>query len=98
MYMRFAVSKRYSIAEARGQLPRLLYAVEAGERVEITRRGKPVAVVLSIEDYKRLTGPTRTFAEAYEAWLATVEDADRELPAEYWDELRDRSEGREVAL
>jgi prevent-host-death family protein len=98
MYMRSSVPKKYSIAEARGQLPRLLYAVEAGEQIEITRRGKPVAVVLSIEDYKRLTGPTRSFAEAYEAWQATVTDADRELPAEYWDELRDRSEGREVEL
>jgi len=98
MYMRCGVSKKYSIAEARGQLPRLLYAVEAGEQVEITRRGKPVAVVLSIEDYKRLTGPTRSFAEAYEAWQESVEDEDRQLPVEYWDELRDRSEGREVEL
>lgn len=33
----------YSVAEAKDKLPALLNAVERGEAVTITRRGKPVA-------------------------------------------------------
>jgi len=93
-----AMTKKYSVAEARGQLPRLLHAVEAGEQVEITRRGKSVAVVISMEDYKRLAGPTKSFAEAYKSWRQSVSDEDLDLDPGYWDSLRDRSPGRDVKL
>lgn len=43
-----------SIAEAKNQLPALIHQVEAGEAVTITRRGKPVAVVVSVEVYEHL--------------------------------------------
>lgn len=43
-----------SIAEAKTQLTRLIHAVEHGEPVHITRRGKPVAVLLSEVEYERL--------------------------------------------
>ena len=36
-----------SIADARNRLPALVHQAEAGEAVTITRRGKPVAVVIS---------------------------------------------------
>lgn len=42
-----------SIAEAKNQLPALIHRAEAGEAVTITRRGKPVAVVVSAELYDR---------------------------------------------
>lgn len=37
---------RYSLAEAKARLSELIHKVEAGETVEITRRGKPVAKVV----------------------------------------------------
>jgi len=43
-----------SIAEAKTQLTRLIHQVERGEAVHITRRGKPVAVLLSEDKYRRL--------------------------------------------
>jgi prevent-host-death family protein len=43
--------KRYTIAQARDQLARLVHEVEADGPVEITRRGKPVAVLVSVTDY-----------------------------------------------
>lgn len=43
-----------SIAEAKNRLPALIHQVEAGEAVTITRRGKPVAVVVSVEAYEQL--------------------------------------------
>jgi prevent-host-death family protein len=35
-----------TVSEARAALPRLLTRVDAGEEITITRRGKPVAVVV----------------------------------------------------
>ncbi len=43
-----------SIAEAKTQLTRLISQAELGEAVHITRRGKPVAVLLSESEYARL--------------------------------------------
>jgi prevent-host-death family protein len=37
--------------EARNQLPRLLEAAEAGRSTVITKRGRPVAALVPIEDY-----------------------------------------------
>lgn len=43
-----------SIADAKNRLPALIHQAEAGQPVTITRRGKPVAVVVSVEDYEHL--------------------------------------------
>ena len=42
-----------SIANAKNHLTRLIHEVERGEPVHITRRGKPVAVLLSEDEYAR---------------------------------------------
>lgn len=43
----------YSLAEAKAQLSAIIDRVEAGERVEIKRRGRPVAVVMPIAQPKQ---------------------------------------------
>lgn len=43
-----------SVAEAKIQLTRLIHRAESGETAHITRRGKPVAVLLSEDEYARL--------------------------------------------
>ena len=48
------MAHRYSVAEARAHLPSILVQAEAGEAVELTRRGRPVAVVLSHEAFERV--------------------------------------------
>ena len=92
------MTKKYSVAEARKQLSKLLHDVEGGQPVEITRRGNSVAVVLSLADYQRLANVTGAFGEAYASWRRTVEEADLEMPDDYFDSLRDHSVGREVDL
>jgi len=47
--------KRVSVAEAKNTLPALLHEAEAAP-VEIVRRGKPVAVILSRVSYDKLQG------------------------------------------
>jgi len=49
------VARTYSIAEARDQLPSLVRDAEQGASVSLTRRGKPVAVLLSVAAHALLT-------------------------------------------
>jgi prevent-host-death family protein len=48
------MTKKVSVAEAKGKLPSIIHEVERGSRVEITRHGKPVAVMVPTSDYDRL--------------------------------------------
>lgn len=50
-----------SVAEAKSKLSELLKRVEAGEKVTITRRGKPVAVLSPSEKVDRPFPPRGEF-------------------------------------
>jgi prevent-host-death family protein len=61
--------KTVSIAQARDSLAELLYEAEEGRPVQVTRRGKAVAVLLSETEYERLLGSARPdFAGWALAW------------------------------
>jgi len=60
------VSKSYSIAQAKNLLGRLVHEAEEGSPVELTRRGRPVAMVVSVPEFERLSRPRRLFAALYE--------------------------------
>lgn len=53
------MEKDYTIAEAKQDLPAIVHEVERTGRARITRRGRPVAVVLSIAEYERLQSTRR---------------------------------------
>lgn len=77
--------RHYSVADAKNRLPAVLREAEAGEPIEITRHGKPVAVVLSIDAWRRLQAPRADLWAAYEAWRAggpALTDADVEALAD----------------
>ncbi len=90
--------KSYSIADARKNLPSIVDQAESGGEVQLTRRGRPVAVVLSVPEYERLTGRRVRFRDAYRAFLAKHSLKEFGLDREFVESLRDRSEGREVEL
>jgi antitoxin Phd len=46
--------KTYSIAEARHNLAAIVHEAERQSPVALTRRGEPVAVLLSIQEYQPL--------------------------------------------
>jgi len=48
------MSTTYTIAEARDQLSRVVHQAEEVGPVELTRRGRTVAVVVSAAEYERL--------------------------------------------
>ena len=101
MYMSKAAPKKaipesYSIAEARDQLPRLVHHTEREGPIELTRRGRAVAVILSVLEYRRLTEKPDLF-EAYSSWRQKVDPA--VLPDEdLFADVRDKSAGRKVRL
>jgi prevent-host-death family protein len=85
----------FSIAEARNQLARLVHDVERGFPVELTRRGKRVAVLLSADRYDRAVRGKRSFWDALTAYR---EKADLALlnADEAYKDVRDQSVGRNV--
>lgn len=97
MYI-YDMTKRYSIAEARSNLPSIVDQAEAGQEIELTRRGKAVAVVVSLRDYARLRGERPRFSEAYQQFLATHALSEVGLEDDFFAETRDTTVGRDVAL
>lgn len=88
----------FSVAEARRTLPSLIRDAERGEAVRLTRRGKPVAVLIGYEEFERLASGARDFAEAYEKFLRSYPLAELDIdPDEVFRDVRDKSLGREVS-
>ncbi|MCC7352334.1 MAG: type II toxin-antitoxin system Phd/YefM family antitoxin [Anaerolineae bacterium] len=88
--------KRYSIAEARNNLAAIVHDVERSALVELTRRGEPVAVLLSMQEYKRLLPRKTGFWQAYMAFRDTTDLQELRIEPEVFAGLRDSSPGREV--
>jgi prevent-host-death family protein len=92
------MAKRYSIAEARKNLPSLVDAAQSGSDVELTRRGKPLAVVISVEKYARLSSRRESFVDAYAKFRSEFPEGRVGIHVRFLHSLRDRSRGRKVAL
>lgn len=84
--------KQYSIAQARSSLPSLVHAAEQGEPVELTRRGRAVAVILSVIEYQKLTGRKPDF---YESILGWRKEHESDLDDEPFVAERDRAPGKD---
>ena len=92
------MQKQFSIAEAKNKLPTIVHSVENGPSVELTRRGKPVAVLLSIQEYERLSRKYTGFWRAVSQYRQKLEAEGIEISDGDFKGLRDRSSGREVGL
>ncbi len=95
------MSTSYSIARARNKFTELIRQVEEqDEPVQVTRRGEPVAVILSQEEYERLLANQlrQDFWQAYQSWRQEWLVDQLEDEADPFVDARDRSSGREVNL
>lgn len=91
----------YSIAEARDQLARIVYDAEAGQIVRLTRRGKPVAVLVSVEEYERLSAKATppSLWQAIMSFRDQYRVADGAYEADAFEGVRElRDSGRAVEL
>jgi prevent-host-death family protein len=86
--------RRVAIADAKNKLTSLIHDVENGTKIELTRHGHPVAVLLSIGDFALVRGGRSGFSAAclsfrqkYRAGLLSESDWDANA-------LRDKTPGR----
>jgi prevent-host-death family protein len=84
--------KRVSVAEAKNRLPALIHEAEQTP-VEIVRRGKPVAVLMSRAAFERIRGRGPDAWQALERWRASVDLESLDL-VDVFDGVRDRWRGR----
>jgi prevent-host-death family protein len=87
---------QFSIAEAKNRLPTIIHYVEKRPYVKLTRRGKPVAVLLSIREYERLSCKYTGFWSAVSEFRRKIDDEGIEISDRDFKGLRDLSAGREV--
>ena len=90
------MTHQYSIAQARDRFTRIVQEAEAGEPIQITRRGKPVAVVLSQEAYQHLTSTQNPFGENLDSFRKTYQIEELEIDPDQVFDVRDSTLGREV--
>jgi len=88
--------KSYSIAAARERFAEVVDRAASGTPVRISRRGKPVAVLVAATWFDaQERGPT-TFWEAYQAFRKELERTGIDLrPDEVFEGVRDKSPGRD---
>jgi prevent-host-death family protein len=92
------MSHKYSIAQARSNLPTIVDQAESGIEVELTRRGEPVAVVVSSREFERLRGRRVHFADAYGRFLRKYSLEEIGVEGDFAASTRDRTTGRKVSL
>lgn len=88
-----------SIAETKDNLPKYIHEVETGNDICITRHGKDVAMLVSMQRYKeKFTEEDDGVYGAIMAWRGQLDDKDEELwtDAEI-DALRDKSPVRDFS-
>lgn len=87
----------YSIAEARNHFAEIVHDLKHVSRIEVTRRGRPVAILISVEEFEMLRAGNVTFTSAYEAFRNTYDLAKEEIDPGVFEGLRDASSGREMS-
>jgi len=92
------MTHRYSIAEARSSLPRIVHQAEAGVEIQLTRRGKPVAAVVALRVLERLRGDRPRFGTAYQDFLKQYPLDEVGLDDDPFSRSRGKSAGRRVSL
>lgn len=90
--------EQYSIAEARNRFTEIVRMAENGKPVRLFRRGKAVAVVLSIREYQQLVKPGDFWAPLVK-FREQMERGEREgIEPDALAGVRDRSPGRDAGL
>lgn len=85
---------QYTISEAKNRLPALIHSLDKGPIVKLTRHGRPVAVLLSIQEYERLIQQKEGFWTALKAFRRKVSIEEIEISSKDFDGLRDDFPGR----
>lgn len=88
------MAKHYSIAEARDQLPALVHEAERGKHIQLTRRGKAVALLISVADYNQLLARRVDVWDKLQDFRAKHRLTDNSDISDVFENVRDGSPGR----
>lgn len=86
--------KQFSIAEAKNRLPAIVHSVEDGAAIALPRRGKPVVVIISTQEYELLSQGGEGFLTALNNLRQNLTHEDFTISGSDFAGLRDRSPGR----
>jgi prevent-host-death family protein len=87
---------RYSIAEARNRFAEIVHDLKRVPHIEVTRRGRPVAILISIEEFERLRAGGASFWSSYSAFRDEHDLTKEGIEPEIFGGLREPSPGREM--
>jgi len=90
--------KSLSIADARNRLAKVVHDVETGPHVELTRRGRPVAMIVSVREFETLAGARGSFASALRRFRKAHDLQNAGVGRSFLRGLRDDSPGRTVKI
>ncbi|MFI5300561.1 MAG: type II toxin-antitoxin system prevent-host-death family antitoxin [Polyangiales bacterium] len=90
--------RKVALADARDHLTLIVRDVERGQYVTLTRRGEPVAMILSCSEFDRLKNAKPSLVDALHAWRKGAPADFEGLSPDEVQGARDRSEGRPVKL
>jgi antitoxin Phd len=82
------VEDQYTIAEAKNKLPSIVHSVEQGVPVKLTRHGRPVAVLLSIDQFDRLSRKREGYWRALRSFRKRLEKEELLVSEEDFEGLR----------
>ena len=90
--------KTSTIAEAKNNLSSLIHQLEVDEPIHLTRYGKPVAVMMSENQYQKLSSPPKSLNSAILKWRSQLdEESDVGLTDSELNAIRKESAGREFS-
>jgi prevent-host-death family protein len=79
-------------------LASIVHEVEKGAPVELTRRGKPVAVIVSVNEFRRVSRAKTGFFDACQEFRRRMGLEKLGIGSDVFEGVRDRSVGRDVSL
>lgn len=90
--------KTSTIADAKSQFSQLIHQLDDNEPIQLTRYGKPVAVILSQARYQSLIQPDKKLHQAIMSWRNQLDvEADIGLTDAELDDLRSKDSGRDFS-
>ena len=92
------MNKHFSIEEAKVKLAAIVHSVERGSSIGLTRRGKPVAVVMSVKEYERLRGEYENFWDAASKLRRIIKHEGIDISDKDFQDLRDHGPGRDIDI
>jgi prevent-host-death family protein len=86
-----------SIAEAKNNLSHLIHELDAEEAIQLTRHGKPVAVMMSEAHYKKLSSPTSSLNTAILNWRDQQDELSTGFSEGTLESIRSEAKGRDFS-